>query len=193
MSEADINIIDGIIKGENKAYSELYDLYYSKLCSFSYQIVKDLEAAEEIVQSLIYSIWENRKNFAIKSDLKTYLYTSVQYNSIRFNKKKAKHNRLFTHEEATEFDIGETTNHEIEVHELRHAINSAVKKLPTQTQQIFRLSRDEKLTYKEIACKTSISPKTVEYHISKAIKSLHSELHDYLTVFITFVTLSTFY
>ncbi|WP_400262255.1 sigma-70 family RNA polymerase sigma factor [Sphingobacterium sp. SG20118] len=64
--------------------------------------------------------------------------------------------------------------------ELSQKISTLVNKLPAQCKNVFQMSRDQGLTNKEIANKLLISERAVEYHISKALKTLKTELNDYI-------------
>ena len=70
--------------------------------------------------------------------------------------------------------------------EVQAIIKSGLKDLGTQTREVFILSRYEGLSKKDIALKLGLSPKTVEYHITKALKCLREKLKDYLPLLLFF-------
>ncbi|MEX2403824.1 MAG: sigma factor-like helix-turn-helix DNA-binding protein [Balneolales bacterium] len=78
----------------------------------------------------------------------------------------------------------------IEYDELQGLIKHQLDCLPEKTQRIFNLSRKEHYTHCEIAEKLNCSPKTVEYHIGKALQHLRFNLKDHITILITFILLS---
>lgn len=195
-AEIDTDILKGITEGKAQAFEAIYDVYYQKLCSFSYSIVKDDNTAEEIVQNLIFSVWERRESISITKGLKPYLYQAVYNNSLKHLKSQQRielTDRFNEKHEQTQLSY-----EDIEISELRFAIQSAINTLPKKTKQIFRLSREEQLSYKEIADKTSLTVKSVEYHISKAIKDLHNKLQEFsdftllFVIFMSFINLCVF-
>lgn len=179
----DEQIAEGLREGSKKAFELLYDNYYAKLCSFSYKVTKDIAVSEEIVQDLILTIWEKKETLSFAPQLKYYLYRAVHNNSVRYVNKHAK---VYHNSEETEAleNVAEEFSSTMEETELSMAISLAVESLPAQTNKIFKMSREENLTYKEIAEKTNLSVKSIEYHISKAINYLHSELKEFLTILI---------
>ena len=146
----------------------------------------DLDDAKEIVQDVFINLWNKRETISSEKSVKSYLFTSVKnrcFNFIRDNK-KFRSNVL-------DIDIAdyEVTfeNDSFSEPELQTKINNAINKLPEKCRQVFKLSRIEELKYKEIADKLSISVKTVEAQMSKALKVLRKELKEYITVILLFL------
>lgn len=171
-------------EGNRKMFNQFFTEYYINLCRFAYTYVKDNDTAEEIVQEIFISIWEQRKNFQINTSIRSFLYTSVKnraLNYIRNEKTRSKHEDEFAKEQASR------VTHIVdfcEREELTYVIDEAVNELPEQCRLIFDLSRNQSLTYKEIAQKLDISPKTVENQMGIALKKLRSKLSPYLSCII---------
>ena len=171
-------------KNNHKLYNQLFMDYYTNLCRFAYTYVKDTEIAEEIVQELFISLWENRNELNINTSARAYLYTSVRnrsLNYIRNEKTRIGHENEFALKQIEKVtDIIDFCERE----ELQNIINEAVDELPESCQQIFRLSRYENLSYNEIAQQLNISPKTVENQIGIALKKIRTKLSPYLSCLI---------
>lgn len=177
----DIQIAEGISQGNKLAFEMLYKYYYKKLCSYSYSIVKDMSVAEEIVQNFIYKLWESRKTIDAPDRLRFYLFRAIYNNSLQYKLS----NKRFDEFEALEENhsvTDQTIQQNIETEELKTAISDAINKMPKQTREIFTLSRKQNYTYKEIANHTNLSVKSVEYHISKAMRFMERELKGFLSI-----------
>lgn len=171
----------GLIAGDEKSFIELYYSYYDKLCRFCYKFIKDHDTSEEIVQDLIYTIWDKRAELKLNKNINAYLYRSVYNNAmyyIRKNKRIDLSIELYDMNELHSVQLDES----IELAELQERIAELKKELPEQTSKIFESSRDEGLTYDEIAKKYSTSTKNVEYHMSKALKYFRNNLSDFFFI-----------
>lgn len=168
-----------LIKSGNKvAFDQLFLEYYSYLCNYAFQFLHEKEGAEEVVQDMFFHIWEKRESLEIKSSIKSYLFQSVKnrcltlLNHVKVRETYKEHNQesiAYQEQQTSELDG-----------ELATLIDIAINELPEERQKVFRLSRYEGLKYKEIADHLSISVKTVEGQMSKALKFLRQELKDYL-------------
>lgn len=179
MKIKDQHILNRIKKGDIKSFEVLFHRYYPGMCLYAQSLLKKENVAEEVVQDVFYSIWKNRKNFRLTSGWQSYLYRSVYNNSMNYLRKTKNEYRLdfdvSVREEGTSGDPFEEMNY----NELNETIRETMEKLPERTRHIFRLSRFEGLTYKEIAKKLSISVKTVESNMGKALKAFRLSLEEY--------------
>ena len=162
------------------AFENFFKSYYADLCNYAFGFLKEKTDAEEVVQDVFFTIWENRQKITIESSLKSYCYKSVRNKCLNI----IKHIEIReTHKVHNEREILNTQNHtpmDYEQEELQQRINTAIEALPEIRQKVFKLSRYEGLKYKEIAEKLNISVKTVEVHMSKALSQLREALADYL-------------
>ena len=184
MSNIDFKYIKRIKKGDLAAYEELFTKYYQLLCSYATKYVKDINISEEIVQELFYTIWKNKNDLKINTSVKSYLFKAVQNNCLLFINRKSvenKYNDFAKHN--LKHSINDTL-HTINYNEVNEIINSTLNSLPDNCREIFKLSRYEGLKYKDIAKKLSISVKTVEANIGKALKSFRYSLKDYVSIFL---------
>lgn len=142
----------------------------------AYNLVKDRSVCEDIVQEVFISLWQRREKIQIKVSLKSYLYTSTVYKVYdHFNKnKKMIKDELF---DGFENKI-ENSNPETKLmhQELISYLDTIVDSLPDKCKEVYKLSRENMLSNKEIAEQLNISQRTVEGHISKALKILKESL-----------------
>ena len=184
-SKISTNLISDLKKGDQKAFKFIFDLLCSNLVYFSYNIVKDQSTAENIVQDVFLHIWEKRKSLNEDQNLKTYLYTIVKNRSLKY----IRHQNV-VHKNEPELKLIYSDKIEIdkkiESEELSRQYEKAINKLPEKCREIFLLSRNYNLKYKEIAELLGISVKTVETQISRALKTLRDYLSHLITIILTF-------
>jgi RNA polymerase sigma-70 factor (ECF subfamily) len=172
-------IQDTILK---QRFESLFREHFTGLCYFARKYTGDLDSAKEIVHSVFVRIWENRLEFDWEKPAKSYLFTSVYNRSLNFIRDTKK---FIPHEEALirNMVVDESAfTDNLETAELESLIKSALQRLPVKCREIFEMSRFEGRKYSEIAEILSISVKTVEAQMSKALHCLKEELKDYLTV-----------
>lgn len=173
MSKSDLNsdivLINRLRNGDESALTELYNKFWQSLFVSSYNVLKDRELCEDIIQDIFMNIWHNREKLEINISLKGYMYACARYqvfNQFKKNKDKI-HVELFEDlDKRFQYSTPET---ELMHEELLDQINSIVEALPEKCQLVYKLSREEQLSHKEIAERLDISTKTVENHITKAL------------------------
>jgi RNA polymerase sigma-70 factor (ECF subfamily) len=161
------------------AFKELYLRYWQQLYYAALNKINNKEVAEDIIQAVFTDLWEKRERHSIKN-LPAYLGTSVKYQVINYIKSvisKKTHLSQISEGRKTEENSNELT---LLVKELNEAIDKAINRLPEKTQTIFRLSRFERRSNKEISRIMDVSEKTVEYHITQSLKALRLCLRDFM-------------
>ena len=184
MELSDKHILERLQQSDEQVFESLFKAYYERLCNYANTILNDIEEAEEMVQSAFLTIWEKRESFEIHTSLKSYLYKAV-YNSslnrVKHLKVQQRHQTFYKHAATIEY---ENTSERLLEKELETVAKKAIDQLPPQCQNVFRLSRFENLSYAEIAEQMSISVKTVENHMVRALRVLREKLKDYLPLLI---------
>lgn len=162
----------------------LFKTYYPALCTFAYDFVNRHDLAEEIVQDTFLKIWEKYEDLDIQVSEKAYLYRAVQNNCLNFikqNKIRAQYSgELFQQLESriSLFSLSSAPSaaEKLEQSELEQLAEKAIRKLPPQCQDVFRLSRFEQLSYPEISRHLGISINTVKTQMTRALQRLRDEL-----------------
>ncbi len=182
VNKVDKNIIDQVSKGDLKSFEMLFRNHYEMLCTYAVKFVHDPDTAEEIVQELFYTLWEKRSYLKIKTSLKSYLYASVHNRCLKHIRHQTVESNYrdyyYTHQSEIETTPEDITQSE----ELQKIVNNTLDNLPERCGKIFRLNRFEGLKYHEIAERLSISVKTVEANMGKALRLLRRNLKDYIEV-----------
>lgn len=178
-------LFEEIKNGNEHTFEILFKNYYPYLCHFASQFLTDDIAAEEVVQDIFVKLWEKRKSIIIESSVKSYLFKMVKnqcLNIIQHNKIK---NQYAEKVKETPL-LNQTTSDFYNAVELSQAIEKSINAMPEKRKEIFKLSREEGLKYKEIAEKLKISIKTVEAQMGIALKYLREKLKDYNQIFTFF-------
>ena len=161
------------------AFEKLFRTYYAELVNYAYSFLKDLDVSEEIVQDFFYNYWKNRKRIIIRVSIKSYFYRAIKNNCLKYLDAVAVRRK---YAEKIMEDSNENIGYEgkeLEFYELHGLIEEILAELPDRCGQIFRLSRFEGLKYEEIAKELSVSVKTVEANMGKALKLLRERLARY--------------
>ena len=187
MNPAKLNkLIPFLREGEKIAFEEIYNDFFGVMHHLSVQYLHDQKVSEEIVQDTFMKLWEIRETLNEQFNIRNFLYTITKNNCLNYlrNQKIAlKHQQNIQYLEIQfNFEALERLGNYMEFEELREKIDNAIAALPDDLRETFLLSRYEELHYKEIADKQSISIKTVEARVSRALRILRFELKDYVTL-----------
>ncbi|MEI7830977.1 MAG: RNA polymerase sigma-70 factor [Prolixibacteraceae bacterium] len=171
-------IILRLKKDEKSALDDLFDYYYPRLFHFSKSILKIETEVDDILQEVFVKLWLNRQKIGNAETFNSYIFTITKnevLNLIRTNlRNNSFKNELFQRSVAEEFQI----QSQLEFKEVKSGIDQVVSQLPEKRRQIFILSRTEGFSNKEIAQQLNISEKTVEDHITHAIKKIKTSLKE---------------
>ena len=186
MSGVNLEIVN-LRNGVKETYRHLYHQYYSMLFNLAYQYLDDTDDAKEIVQNAFLKLWEIKGQLKDNSNLKNYLYTLVKNGCLNQIKRKQivnnHNNNIKQRELELQYEsLSRMSFDYMEIEELKDKIEEAVSNLPEHCRKVFCMSRYEGFKNTEIAEKLSISEKTVEAHMTKALKRLRVSLKDYLSL-----------
>lgn len=169
-------LISSIREGDAKAFDVVFKHYSDKIYRFSFGFLKSKEDAEEIVQEVFIKLWDNRSTLRLDTQFSSFLFTIAHHgilNQIRKNKNGIK---AMTVKRAGQPVHNVHVEEELISSEYEQQAQAAISSLPPQRKKIFQLSRESHLSYSEIASELKISPKTVEVHISQALKDIRRHL-----------------
>ena len=179
MNPSEKDIINKIKEGDIGKFEMLFKDYYERLCEFGMKYLKSIDLAEEIVQDTFYNIWKNRNTINIKTSLKSYLYTAVRNNCLQELRTRSLDIKYENYYKSHYVNDSVNPVDELNAKELNEVIHKVLNSLPERCKIIFKMSRDEGLKYHEIAEKLSISIKTVEANMGKALKQFRHYLKEY--------------
>lgn len=165
--------------GDEAAFRVIYERYWKKLYCVARRKIESLDAVEELVQDIFLKLWERRRELRIEQ-LDAYLFTAVRYATINHIKSTLIHERYVDYAYVHLPEGSSTTEDQMDLEELIEAVDKQLNDLPEKTSQIFRLNRLECKSIKEISAQLQVPERTVEYHLSQAIKALRVYLRDYI-------------
>ena len=168
-----------IQKGDIASFEALFHHYYNGLCGYSTRLVGMKEVAEEVVQDVFFNIWKNRETLRIRQSIQSYLYRAAYNNSMMYLRKMRREYFMEDLSRPEPGDITPDPSQVIQLDEVSNLISQTLESLPERCREIFRLNRQEGLKYREIAQKLSISEKTVEANMGKALKALRNSMERY--------------
>lgn len=168
-----------IVKGDLHAFERVFKNYYEDLCFFAYKYLKDMDIAQQTVQDIFFILWKNRQSIDVQTSLHSYLYAATKNHCLKYIRSKKYEEKYINYSKVAPENKVATPIDELNVKELNQIIELTLKSLPERTKLIFTLSRYKGLKYYEIAEKLSISVKTVEANMGKALKALRKNLTEY--------------
>ena len=170
-------MVKGLRAGHESTYARLFHEFYPPLTLFANRYVNDLDTARDLVQDLFVSIYENRKSLRITSSIKSYLYQSVRNRCLN-HLKRIQVGKQHLEQQEEHAKTADSLEDLIYKNELEHRIFQIVSGLSPKCREVFSLSRVNGLKNPEIAEQLDLSIRTVETHISNALKILHEKLGD---------------
>lgn len=159
------------------AFKALYQQQVFRLYQFAFAFVKQRQPAEEIVNDVFVKLWEKRHQLDKIGQIRVYLYVAVKNAALN----QLRRSSIFTETDldslhVQHFRLEPDTEQLLLTHELQQAIASAVEQLPPKCKMIFKLVKQDELSYKDVAGILGISPKTVDAQLAIAMKKLAARL-----------------
>ena len=169
-------------KESELAFSEIYNRYWEKMYSYSIRLTKSDEESADIVQEIFISLWNRKRDLTVRGSLASYLIKSARNLSLRYIERNI-HLTDFS-EKLTEIiaDTSQNIEESISVKELERQIELGIEKLPKKMKEVYILSRNEQLSYREISLKLNISEETVKKQIHNSLKIISSALRGKVSV-----------
>ncbi|TCC99303.1 RNA polymerase sigma-70 factor [Pedobacter hiemivivus] len=176
-----------IKEGNHRAYTQVFDRFYSLLYLHALKILLDEDEAKDLVQELFEMIWLKRDSLTVNGSVSAYLYASTRnmvLNQIAHKKVKTKYL-----DSLGEF-IGQEdylTDFYVREKELKRIIEKEISALPQKMSEIFKLSRTEYLSHKEIASRLHLSELTVKTQVKRALRILKPKLGFIIGLMLLFI------
>jgi len=172
-----------------QAFEALFKSHFAYLCNFAQQYVQDADTAQDICQKVFIRLWEKRSDMDPQQSIKSYLFTAVKNRCLNHIRDHKKYRSQILDLDCGDIDFSREDDDQLAADELQSRIEQALNQLPEKCRQVFEMSRYRQMKYQEIADELDISPKTVEAHMSKALKSLKEALNDYFIILISLLVI----
>jgi RNA polymerase sigma-70 factor (family 1) len=170
-------LLSELKNGNEKAFRQLFDLYYQDIYGYSISLLKSKEAAEENLQDVFMKVWLHRENLNPDQSFKAYIFTIARNQAFNTLNKAANDLSLkeaVFYESQKSHEYGDYSIREADCKKLR---KQAMKQLPPKRKQIFKMSRKKGMSYEEISQELGISINTVRNQMSKALESMRVFFH----------------
>lgn len=177
LSEESDEVLFELLKNDSEpAFTILYNRYWDKLLEIAFIKLQSQEDAEEIVQQLFLQIWNTRQQTTLKYTFRTYISAALKYSVYGKLAERKKRNAVSLEDESFDSLADHSTQDWLDFAQIRLEIETLVAQLPEKCQMVYRLSREEGFSSKEISKSMDISEKTVEGHLTKALKFIKGNL-----------------
>lgn len=172
-------LVTRLINGDEEAFCELYANYKNRLIYFAMKFVKSYEFAEDIFQDVFAAVWQSRRVIDPEQSFSSYLYTIIRNRMLNLIRNIQQEEKLRNHILSQSIDYDEETGRKVLFDDLNLIINKSLESLTPRQREIFKMSREEEMSHKEIAEKLNLSVYTVQEHISLSLKSIKTFLSKY--------------
>ncbi len=169
-------IVKDLRKGDKQALDEIYKFFYPKLYVFAKSFLKVEDDINDILQDVFVKLWLSREKIGKVETFNSYLFTIAKNAIVSYFREKSKDQKFEARVKEILVSAENEYNDELEYKDLKQNLESIIDQLPDKRKQIFKLSREEGLSNKEIAEKLDISVKTVEDHMRHALRFIRKHL-----------------
>ena len=186
MQYTEEDIVELLKLKNEKCVRMMFDNYYHALCVYALKYLSSLEDAEDVVQNVFISFWENRKGHEFAGSLQAYMFGAVTKASLKVLEKQGRvyFDDIEEHVNSLLEEVAVTDEEEFA--SLRERLIKEVNQLPEKAREVFNAIALENLSYKQVAERYNISLNTVKTHYSHALKKLRESLGDLLIVALMF-------
>lgn len=168
-SITDEKLIAAIGNDDYTSYNRLFVRYYSRLCCYVYRLLGEKEDAEDVVQELFLTLWNNRKKIAIVENVSGYLYKMARNLALNHIRTQTNYKTILDNQEE---QLPYYEENSLETEEFRMALYDCINLLPGRCKEVLLLHRIKGLKQKEIADQLSISVKTIKNQIWASLQRL---------------------
>ncbi len=176
VSISDSELVDLLISGDEKAFTQIYERYFGVLYVHAYKILQNEDEVKDILQDLFSTIWIRREKLNITSGLSAYLYKSVRNKIFDTLSHKKVATRYIDSLKAFVEQGYMNTDHLVRERELSALIEKGIVALPEKMRHVFELSRKGNYSHREIAQQLNLSEQTVRTQVKNALRILRVKL-----------------
>lgn len=161
------------------SFKQIYLAHWEKVYAVCYNNIRETEAAKGMVQEIFKSLWERKDDLEITTSVERYLLRSAKFKVFEFLRNSQSRKVHTEHALANYCNAAHCTENEVMFNSLKSKVDNLVDTLPCQCRNVYKMSREQGLTNKEIASALLISERAVEYHITRALTTLRNNLSEY--------------
>lgn len=166
------------VHSDQHAYAQLYIAYMPYLLKFAHSIIKNHELSEEVVSDVFIKIWQNRTEIGKIDNFKLYLYVSTKNTALNYLSRHFRKEIISLEEMSLNIAVGPYNPEQLLItSEAVKKINSEIQKLPPRCRLIFKLVKEDKLRYNDVARLLNISVKTIDSQMAIALKKISSAIN----------------
>jgi RNA polymerase sigma-70 factor, ECF subfamily len=161
---------------------QLFKEHYEALHRYAFTILKDEDDAKDVLQAVFINIWERRETLHFTGSAKAYLYRAAYNESLNYIKKEGVRQKHQQGAGALQDHSEQHKQEQEDLQEWKQKVDNVLEQMPPQCRTVFLKSRTEQKKYIEIAEELGISVKTVEAHMSKALKIIRTIIGVFIIV-----------
>lgn len=174
------SLIEKISEGDSVAFEKIYKLYFRKCYSIALYFVKSGTAAEDIISEVFLSLWQRRFTLKEIKNWESFLFISVRNHSLTYLSKQKQMRFIPYDPMSITIQCEDLSPTDVLLkNEFEHILQQALDELPEKSRLIYYMIREEKLSYKQISEALNISERTVNSHMTTAVKKLTQSLKNY--------------
>lgn len=186
--DSEVFIQKAFIENPDKGFTLLYNKYHAVLFNHAMRLVWNREVAQDLVSDIFISFWQNKTYELINISYRAYLFRATRnasYNYIKRDLDKYQSIEI----QGLDYEAADNPEEMMYFDELQKKIELTIDNLPAQCKKVFLLNRFQEKKYSEIASEMNLSKKTVEMHISKALKHLKMALKNDWLISLLFINI----
>lgn len=161
------------VNGDEKSYKHLFEIFFPSLKRFAYCFLKSREQAEEVASDVMINIWQNRSKLPEIENIKVYLFVIAKNKCLNILKSKNNKKPISIEDININISFREIDPEQLCINsEIHRKVEKAINSLPQRCKLIFKLVKEERMSYKEVASLLNISSKTVDAQLVSALKKI---------------------
>jgi len=183
LSHNEKELLQSLAEGNEAAFAKLYETYAPALIGFVAARVSSLEDARDLIHDLFIYLWEERANIVITSSIQPFLFAAARYRIIDHFRRNSTRREYAVKLQLLQASLSTDAENMLDEKDLRLTIEQAVDQLSPRVKEIYRLSRDQHRTIREIADELQLSQQTVRNQLATALSHLRSFLDKLQSLF----------
>ena len=161
------------VNNDESSYRRIFDEFFPPLKRFAYTFLKSPEQAEEIASDVLIALWENRHKLSTIDNIRVYLFVIARNKCLNVLKSRQSHPIVSLENIPIDIVFSGKNPEQLCINsEVRKKIEKAINALPARCKLVFKLVKEENLSYREVAAILNISTKTVDAQLVTALKKI---------------------